>query len=619
MSIRVADLGAILANSGSGPAALGAELGPSTLPLALFPVRLETRFFGDELRVRVYPDKVHLDSHDPALDTDERLWGRRFWEVQWDDGDKAHEAWRMLAGRFGAERAAWVARALTPTNLSSRPSGKPAFPKLGDPPTTTRTPRVRLLPDRWVATAYAGGVSVAVATGRDIEPDLAIGPDLNADVTIDHEQPAVDEGMRWMVYFDRAEKAGMALRLTLPTPAVDVLLVAGVAQGDRSGALATQLDAHRYTDGLAFMPPASATNNTAAGRTPYQEPDPQHEKSFAREWEAAELTPGSSADLASKAFGLGSFSRLASGPDQDEAAARAMATALWPATWGYFLSQMVGFDGTGLTIAGREWARAHALDHLRPGGPLPVLRVGRQPYGVLPVTSLDSWTTSEAAGTKLRDVLVRLRDVVFRPASAGVPRVGRTGDPSSDLVDVLQGGAMSSSYLVRALMGQHFLQHLRAFLGEDLDAVAFWQKLVQLSSRIPGQIGLGVPALAQPRRRCCETRSWSTSCPPRPRRRPGRGCVPSRWPAESCATCWAVTRCWRSSARRSGSLRRRRYRPWSDTSPRPSTPPHTGSTPGSPPWPVEDSPRCAPPRLRGSASAGTAGSRISGQRRQVRR
>ena len=496
MPISVADLGAILANSGSGPAALSTELGASAFPLALLPVRLETRFFGSELRVRVYPDKVHLDSHDPTLDADEMLWARRFWEIQWNDEQKLREAWRMLAGRFGPERAAWVARALTPTNLSSRPSGAPSFPNLGAPAATTRTPRVRLLPDRWIATAYAGGVVVAVATGEDIEPDLAIGPDLNAEVTIDHEQPAVDEGMRWMVDFERAEKAGMALRLALPTPAVDVLLVAGVAKGDQSTAFAAQLDAHRYTDGLAFMPPASPTNNTAAGRTPYQEPDPQYDQSFAREWGPADLLPASSAEIASKAFGAGSFSRLASGADQDEAAARAMVTALWPATWGYFLSQMVGFDGTGLTIDGRDWARAHALDYVRPGGPLPVLRVGRQPYGVLPVTSLDNWTTAETTGAKLRDVLVRLRDIVFRPASSGVPRVGRTDDPSSDLVDVLQIGAVSSSFQVRGLMGQHFLQHLRAFLGEDLDAVGFWQKLVQLSSRIPTRLGLGVPALA---------------------------------------------------------------------------------------------------------------------------
>jgi hypothetical protein len=496
MPINVPDIGAILGNTVAVPPALNVELGPSTLPLALLPVRLETRFFANELRVRIYPDKVHLDSHDPALDADELLWGKRFWELQWPDQQKQREAWRMLAGRFGVERAAWVARALTPTNLSTRPAGTPTFPNLGAPATKTRTPKVRLLPAHWVATAYAAGAVVGTATGHDVQPELAIGPDMNVNVTIDNEQPAVDEGMRWMVDFAKAEQVGMALRMTLTKPAVDVLLVTGVAKGDQSVAFSAQFDAHRYTDGLAFMPPASPTNNTAAGRTPYQQPDPQFDRSFARELGTVNQPAGSNADLAAKAFGVGSFNRLDAGSDQDETVTRAMLTALWPATWGYFLAQMVGFTGTGLTTAGRDWARTHALDHLRPGGHVPVLRIGRQPYAVLPVTSLDALTIADTAATKLRDVLVKLRDVVFRPAVLNVARVGRSDDPSSDLVDVLQVGAISSSYLVRALMGQHFLQHLRAFLGEDLDAVGFWQRLVTLSSRIPTQIGIGVPALA---------------------------------------------------------------------------------------------------------------------------
>jgi len=495
MAISLVDLAPILANSGTGPPLLDSKLGPSALPLALFPVRLETRFFGKELRVRIYPDKVHIDSHDPRLDADEMLWGQRFWELQWDDATKERNAWRMLADRFGAERAAWIARALTPTNLATRPAGAPKYPNLGDPATVTRIPKVRLLPDRWVATAYTNGVAVAVVQGKMIEKDLAIGPDLDADVTIKDDEPAIDDGMRWMIDFEAAEAAGMALRITLPAPAVDVLLVTGVAAGDQSDAVTSQLDAHRYTDGLAFMPPGSPTNNTAAGRTPYQEPDPQQEKSFRREWQSDNVVADSNADAASRAFGVSAFAHLASGSDQDDDAARAMATALWPATWGYFLSQMIGFDGTGLTLAGREWARAHALQHVRPGGHLPVMRVGRQPYGVLPVTSLDSWTTKEDAGTRLRDVLVRLRDVVFRPAATNVPRVGGTDSPSSDLVTVLQVGAISSSYQARRMMGQHFLQHLRAFLGENLDSVHFWQRLVQLTGRIPAQLGIGTPWL----------------------------------------------------------------------------------------------------------------------------
>ena len=156
---------------------------------------------------------------------------------------------------------------------------------------------------------------------------------------------------------------------------------------------------------------------------------------------------------------------------------------------------MIGFEGTGLTLRGRDWARTHALQHVRPGGHLPAMRIGRQPYGVLPVTSLDSWEATDTAATRLRDVLRRLRDVVFRPAGKNVVRVGRTDSPGSDLVDVLQVGAVSSSYRARRMMGQHFLQHLRAFLGEDLDSVHFWQRLVRLTGAIPAQIGIGTPWL----------------------------------------------------------------------------------------------------------------------------
>src|SRR5262249_19337157 len=222
------------------------------------------------------------------------------------------------------------------------------------------------------------------------------------------------------------------------------------------------------------------TNNTADGRSTYNMPDPQQDQSYANEWLSAPR-PRSNADLATGAFGVDAFTRLAAAVDGEEAAANAMTTALWPVTWGYFLAQMIGFDGTGLTVAGRDWVRAHAIAHVRPGGPLPVLRCGRQPYGVLPVTSLDAWTPPPADGVavRLRNLLVPLRDLVWRPAAAGVPRIGQTDDPSADLVDVLHVGPLSSSYLVRGLMGQHFLQHLRAFLGEDLFSDGFWQQLVQ--------------------------------------------------------------------------------------------------------------------------------------------
>ena len=81
----------------------------------------------------------------------------------------------------------------------------------------------------------------------------------------------------------------------------------------------------------------------------------------------------------------------------DVAAARAaMNTVLWPATWQYFLEHMMApVLGDGLAARGRR----HFIANVRACGPLPVLRVGNQPYGLLPVTPLGTWAPREPAGT----------------------------------------------------------------------------------------------------------------------------------------------------------------------------------------------------------------------------
>src|SRR5688572_15001009 len=104
-------------------------LGPAQ-PLVLLPVRLETRFFlkpagGGELRVRVYPDKIHINTHEEKLTDQEVIWGKHFWEQTWKastDFEAQKVAWRQLAERFGAGRAAWVAKELKPNNPGDAPT-----------------------------------------------------------------------------------------------------------------------------------------------------------------------------------------------------------------------------------------------------------------------------------------------------------------------------------------------------------------------------------------------------------------------------------------------------------------------------------------------------------------
>ncbi|MGK4005476.1 hypothetical protein WMF31_22820 [Sorangium sp. So ce1036] len=532
-------------------------------PLVLLPVRLETRFFAQaggasELRVRIYPDKIHIDAHDPELTPAELQWGQHHWEQDWragsDDARRA-AAWRQLAERFGSARAAWIRRLLQPANArpmqptaADQPlSTPPQFPTVavaasGQDSAWRHAPQARLLPDRWIAVVQSDGKPVLAVEGKPITKPLAVGPDPQAapldpaSPRAQGEQPAVDDGMRWMIDFDAAEAAGMALRIAVPasvmSAGIESLFVLGVATATDAAAGAEQigrlLDAHHYTDGLGFVRQGTPSNNTAERRAGYRSDDPGAQDSYANE--VARTAPAADADSNAmrlgRALGVPEAQRavVLAGLDnaglQHDLDARQMNTALWPATWGYFLTNMVGFAGTGLTPEHLAWAREHFVQHVRAGGPYAALRCGRQPYGVLPVTSLDLWqadatTAPELAAreTWLRNFVIKLRDNVWRPRLSEVPRVGRRSplDPDADLADVMRTEALSSGYSTRALLGRHYLQHLRAFFAEDLQASGFIG--VQDALTIGVVQRLGFPWRPRLARGTYDDRAWRVKAP----------------------------------------------------------------------------------------------------------
>ena len=482
---------AIPATSAAMPAV---PLCPGDLPLVLLPVRLETRFFtlADsriELRVRVFPDKIHLDSHEPDLTADEQTWGRHYWELNWHAGDNtgaAADAWRQIADRFGASRAAWIVRVLTPTNASERPQPEtpagspltpaPVFPAItvaSSDETWRHAPQARLLPDRWVAVVHSAGQVALAVTGKDIRRPLAAGPDPLApppDAATEAaiargEQLPIDAGMKWMTDFDEAESAGMALRIPIPgatlAAGLDSLVVFGVVRAlsvaETADQLANLFDGHHYTDGLAFIRPGTPTNNSDDRRAGYSSEDPGHARSFDLEAAATPALDNNNALHTGTALGLRfdrilpTFGRVERGLERDDLHMRSMNTALWQVGWGYFLSNMIGAEA-GLTRPDLEWARQHFLDHVRSFGPLPALRCGAQPYGLLPVTSLDLWQPDPGGGsapqdTSLKSLLIALRDNLWRPAAASVARIGNRQDqpdPDADLADVMRTDALSN-------------------------------------------------------------------------------------------------------------------------------------------------------------------------------
>jgi len=481
---------------------------PSDLPLVLLPVRLETRFFpaaggATELRIRVYPDQIHLDTHEPQLSADERDRGTRYWQDDWAAGadvDARRDAWRTLADRFGPARAAWIVRALEPTNLAQRPGTPPVFPVLTDPPAEqawTRAPRARLLPDRWTAILHSAGSVALTTTGATIPRPLAVGPNpqapapdaATAAAIESGDALAVDADIRWLVDFDEAERVGMGLRLTIPAATVsaglDSLLVFGVVQSmtaaQTAAGLADLFDAHHYTDGLALLPFGATTNNTDDRRAGYDSADPDRARSFTDEV-LADPDGATNASRIGTALGLPfpraapTLGRLHGAVGDHDTDLRSMNTALWSAGWGYYLSNMIGAE-TGLSREAIDWVRDHFQDHVRAAGPFPALRVGPQPYGVLPVTSLDLWTPfgGDPAAPRLgwlRDLLVRARDGIWRPALGSVARIGLRNppDPDADLADVMRTDGVSWGHLARPVLGRQYVRHLYALNNQSLAA-----------------------------------------------------------------------------------------------------------------------------------------------------
>ena len=203
----------------------------------------------------------------------------------------------------------------------------------------------------------------------------------------------------------------MALRIPIPaatlTAGLDSLVVFGV--GGRSASprpptqLADLLDAHHYTDGLAFVRPGTPTNNTDDRRAGYSSDDPGHERSFAIEVDRARrrstdnnaLRVGTALGLPLRSDRCRRSAASSAASTRDDRHMRSMNTALWQVGWGYFLSNMIGPEA-GLTPSGHRLG-ARALS--RP----------RAQLRTVPGAALRRAAVRRAAGDVARSVAARRR------------------------------------------------------------------------------------------------------------------------------------------------------------------------------------------------------------------
>jgi hypothetical protein len=501
------------AMSADVPAAARGGLAAST-PVLLLPINLETRFMtsaagASELWVRIYPDQIAINSHEPELTQQEITDGQAYWDAVWRAGnppasiDTVKAPWRGLAQRYGSTRAAWIALQMTPSNIGAQPvaatpdGGSPSpAPIYPTPPTRdaswTKPAITEALPDAWTVVTV-NGTTLTPFRGSPITSQLAVS--LTPPATAFPPGSPVDPGMQWLVDFDQALAAGMALKIPLTAAerasGFDRIFVYGLrseARGDGgennpapaqgSDRLAALLNEHHYTDGFAVVPQGAPTNNTPDASSFYSRKDPDFDLSFAVERQKPlNDDPADDGNLLAAALAIdpATMAHVRAADGFGARNGRDMLTAVWPATLGYFLNQMMASVFTPAQI---EIARQYILANAIPRGPLPAIRIGKTPYGVLPVTSLKRYPVepSRLAGS-LEPQLVQFVLKLWPnwlDSSDSAPHMQNSGDPDAQLVGVLGMDASSMTFRGRKVLGDDFLWNYALFNGISPQAFNSW-------------------------------------------------------------------------------------------------------------------------------------------------
>jgi hypothetical protein len=421
-------------------------------------------------------DLLLVLASDPRLDATQEAATLVFWRAWWLAGDEAARDAALVALRNavgGNELASYIQQSVAPPNIGDRPpAGKTRdqiqvtalfirFPADGSVPLSTsswlQAPAARTLPDRFIVLGFRDGAQVLRFVLEHAVPDeLHVGPDpsLPDDQQMRHAggDLTLNAELRWIADFDEAIAKGLGGKIDITTTDVaagfEELLVLGIRYSSDAatgaGEMERLLTNHLFSsNGLGIVPQGTPTNNTEGSNAGYHsldDPDLSFDIVFKQKEAFSETTDGfAKADGQHLAEGLGISSeflkKVPQAAARDQAEARAMNAALWPATWGYFLEEMMDSAVTAADVAA---TREFFTRFVSGRGALPAIRIGRQPYGLLPATRFSQLSFPGQGNSyldRLRGLLSTL-DAQWDSLKGSVPAVGGTSDPQR-LLDIL--------------------------------------------------------------------------------------------------------------------------------------------------------------------------------------
>ena len=340
--------------------------------------------------------------------------------------------------------------------------------KTGKEHSWSQATRVNLLPERLALIRYKGNQLMEPIFGNPIPFPLPTSPDPSPEAGEQLKQNAQGDlefadPIKWLADFDRAVQIGMGFRVDLAPDELNGfsrLLVLGVKLGadatEGKKELGELLDHHYFTKkGFSIVPQGTPTNNTGSSDSGYTSADSADEtfelyfKKTPGFKEVDDWNARTDGQHLAEWLGLeyDVIKKVLHGNGLDQSDARNMNIALWPATLGYVMESLMQGGFTPETIAQtRDFFNAFVSGR----GPVPAIRIGNQPYGILPTAAFRrlTWMNADirspivAANFKflngLYQLLLRIENYWFANFVGSVSHVSQIStQPYQTLLDVI--------------------------------------------------------------------------------------------------------------------------------------------------------------------------------------
>jgi len=472
----------------------------SKFPVLFFPIRIETKYnIADDgrksLKIRFFPDQISIDTFDPRLTKQEKIDAIDYWNAvkSFDQSNAEFEnnrdiAWEKLVNKYGCSRSAYISKSVIQYDPAISPDPtNPEFSGVNGIDTQKEEEYVtavcRLLPRsfRVYGKSRLDNSPKLLGESKPILKDIKVGA-----FTSDSSDPDIEllDSMKWLTSFKRAEEDGMAIEINLTADmfvnGFEYIFVCGVRDDltpqETKIVVENLFKSHRYTSGFSFIKQGTPTN-LVNGKTEQNNNNNSYSSlsshfhinaKTCRKLEfsglfSLESPPSSPIELLpdgrvfEKKLGV---DNLASGVynanNNEQISAAYMGVVLWNAIAGQLLKKLQ------LSEPILTRLREHFIRYVRAQGSIPSFRIGKVPYGVLPITHFSEWQDSSMIQNYSKYIITffnHLKDKWLESARE-VPTVMNVQNgisPEKQLINILSMEAFSHAYYIRGIRDHKYI------------------------------------------------------------------------------------------------------------------------------------------------------------------